>query len=83
MLKPVPDTFAWEIAMLADPEFVNVMDDEPFAPTITLPKFTFKGLAVRLPWTPEPLRGIERVELFAVLVIVMLPEALPDVVGAN
>ena len=83
MLNAAPDTFACEIEMLADPEFVNVIDDEPLAPTMTLPKFTFTGLAVRLPCTPEPLSGIERVELVAVLVMVMLPDALPEVVGAN
>jgi len=49
MVKPAPETFACEIEMFADPEFVSVIDDEPFAPTITLPKFTFRGFAVRLP----------------------------------
>jgi hypothetical protein len=49
MLNPAPDTLACEIVILAEPEFVNVMGDEPLAPTITLPKFTFRGLAVRLP----------------------------------
>jgi hypothetical protein len=83
MLKPVPDTFACEMAMLAEPEFVRVTDEVPFAPTITLPKPTLGGFAVRLPWVPEPLRGIDRVELLALLEIVMLPEAVPEVVGAN
>jgi hypothetical protein len=83
MVNPEPDTFACEIEMLPDPEFVNVTDDEPFAPTFTLPKATFNGLGVKLPCTPDPVNGIERLEFAALLVIVTLPETLPDVVGAN
>ena len=83
ILKPVPDTFACEFEMLADPELVNVTDEVPLEPTKTLPKPTVNGFAVRLPWVPEPLTGIESVELFAVLEIVMLPDAAPEVVGAN
>lgn len=49
MLKPAPETFACEMEMLADPELVRVTDDVPFAPTITLPKLTFTGFAVRFP----------------------------------
>ena len=83
MLKPVPETFACEIEMLAEPELVSVTDEVPFAPTITLPKPTVNGLAVRLPWVPEPVRGIESVALLAVLETVMLPEAAPAMVGVN
>ena len=83
MVKPVPETLACEIEMLAEPELVRVIDEVPFAPTITLPKPTVEGFAVRLPWVPEPLRGIESVELLAVLETVMLPDAAPEVVGAN
>lgn len=49
MLKPAPETFACEIEMLADPEFVSVMEDEVLAPTFTLPNVTLRGFAVRLP----------------------------------
>jgi hypothetical protein len=81
--KPAPDTFACEMEMLAEPEFVRLMEEVPLAPTITLPKPTFSGFAVRAPWVAAPLRGIERVELLALLEIVMLPDAPPEVVGAN
>ena len=83
MLNPGPKTFTCEMEMLADPEFVNVIDDVPLEPTVTLPKVTFEGVAVKLPCTPEPLRGMERVELFALLVIVTFPEAVPVEVGEN
>lgn len=83
VLKPVPDTLACEIEILAEPELVNVTADEPLAPTITLPKVTLNGFAVRLPCVPEPLRGIDSMELVALLVIVMPPEALPEAVGAK
>ena len=48
-----------------------------------MPKATFRGIAVRLPCTPAPLIGIDKVELLAVLEIVMLPDAPPEVVGVN
>jgi hypothetical protein len=41
------------------------------------------GFAVRLPCTPVPLSAIATAGLLAVLVIRMLPEAAPTVVGAN
>jgi hypothetical protein len=46
MAKPVPETLAEEIIMLAVPEFVRVMDCDPLLPTATLPKLTVIGLAV-------------------------------------
>ena len=49
MLKPVPDALACEIEMLAEPELVNVIEEVPLVPTLTLPNPTVSGLAVRLP----------------------------------
>ncbi len=49
MAKPVPETLAEEIVMLAVPEFVRVMECEPLLPTTTLPKLTLVGLAVSCP----------------------------------
>jgi hypothetical protein len=83
MLNPVPDAVPCEIVMLAVPEFVKVTATEPLAPTSKLPKLMLDGFAVRLPCTPIPVSGIETVESFAELVIVILPEAVPAVVGAN
>ena len=83
MLNPVPDALPCEIVMLAVPEFVKVTFTDPLAPTSKLPKLMLDGFAARLPCTPVPVSGIETVESFALLVIVMLPDALPAVVGAN
>ena len=83
MVKPAPETLAWEMLMLAEPELVKVTVEEPDEPTFTLLKLTAAGLEVRLPCTPEPLSGIESVELFAELLMVMEPEAAPAAVGTN
>jgi hypothetical protein len=83
MLNPVPDALPEEIATLAVPEFVKVTLTDPLAPTSRLPKLMLVGFAVRLPCTPVPLSAIATVGLLAVLVIRMLPEAAPTVVGAN
>jgi len=83
MLKPVPEAEAAEMVTLAVPEFVSVTDCEPLVPTGTLPKFTLVGFAESPPRVPVPLRGIESVASVALLVIEMLPDALPVAVGAN
>lgn len=83
MLKPVPEALAAEIVTLAVPEFVSVIDCDVLPPTRTLPKFTLEGFAVSVPCDPVPLRAIEAGEPGALLVIEMLPVALPAVVGAN
>jgi hypothetical protein len=83
MLNPVPDALPCETEMLAVPELVNVTFTEPLEPTSKLPKLMLDGFAARLPCTPVPVSGIETVESLALLVIVMLPEAIPAVVGAN
>lgn len=83
MLNPVPDALPCEIVTLAVPELVKVTFTDPLAPTSKLPKFMLEGFAVRFPCTPVPVSGIVTVGSLAVLVIVMLPEADPEVVGAN
>src|SRR6202041_3085941 len=83
MLNPVPVAPPCEIATLAVPEFLRVTLTDPLAPTSRLPKLMLVGFAVRLPCTPLPLSAMDTVELLAVLVIRMLPEAAPTVVGAN
>ena len=83
MLNPAPDALPCETEMLAVPELVNVTFTEPLEPTSKLPKLMLDGFAARLPCTPVPVSGIETVESLALLVIVMLPEAIPAVVGAN
>jgi hypothetical protein len=83
MLNPAPDAVPDEIATLAVPEFVRVTLTEPLAPTSRPPKLMLPGFAVRFPCTPVPLSAIDTVGLLAVLVIRMLPEAAPTVVGAN
>lgn len=83
MLNPVPEALPCEMVTLEVPEFVNVTFTEPLAPTSKLPKLMLDGFAARLPCTPVPVSGIEIIESLALLVIVMLPEALPVVVGAN
>jgi hypothetical protein len=49
MLKPVPETLAAEMVMLAVPEFVSVIVCVPLLPRTTLPKLTGEGLAARVP----------------------------------
>jgi hypothetical protein len=49
MAKPVPETLADEIVMLAVPEFVKVRDCDPVLPAATLPKLTLVGLTVSCP----------------------------------
>lgn len=83
MANPLPDALPCEMVMLAVPEFVNVTFTDPLAPSSKLPKLMLAGFAVRFPCTPVPVSGTVTVELLALLVIVMLPEALPAVVGAN
>jgi hypothetical protein len=83
MLNPVPDALPCEIATLAVPEFLRVTLTDALAPESRLPKLMLVGFAVRLPCTPVALSAIATVGLLAVLVIRMLPEAAPTVVGAN
>jgi len=58
---------------------------EALPPTLALPKFTEPGVTVSCAWvaTPVPVSPMESGEFGALLVIEMLPLALPAVVGAN
>lgn len=84
-LNPVPLALAAVIVRVAFPVLVKVMLCGELAPTSTLPKFTLAGLIES--WacvaTPVPLSAIVRGEPGALLVIEMLPLALPATVGAN
>ena len=84
MLNPVPARVACEIARAAVPVFesLTVWLAEVF--TVRFPKLTAPG--VRLiagvdVATPVPVRPMARGVLLALLVIEMLPEAAPVVVG--
>jgi len=52
-------------------------------PTVTLPKATLAGLAesVSIAATPVPVSGVLKGEFPALLMIAMLPDAAPVVVG--
>ncbi len=45
MLKPLPDTVAWEIVTLALPALDNLMVCELLVPVTTLPKLALEGVA--------------------------------------
>jgi hypothetical protein len=83
MLYPVPVADPPEIATLVVPPFVSVMDAVALLPTSKGPKFTLDGLALRLACVPVPLNAIVIVGFVALLVIVIVPEALPAAAGAN
>jgi hypothetical protein len=83
MAKPVPETLAEEIVMLAVPEFVMVMDCEPLLPTATLPKLTLVGLAASSPCAPVPLSAMVAGDPGALLPTEIVPEVLPGDAGAN
>ena len=68
---------------LAVPELVIVTACDPLLPTKTFPKLKLDGLAVSCPCTPVPLKTIVAGEPGALLVIEMLPVALPVDAGAN
>ena len=46
MLKPLPDTFAWEIVTLAVPLFFRLIVCVLVLPMATLPKLTLAGVGV-------------------------------------
>ena len=68
---------------LAVPELVRVTTCDPLPPTKTFPKLKLDGLAVSCPCTPVPLKTIVAGDPGALLVIEMLPVALPPDAGAN
>jgi hypothetical protein len=83
MLRPVPDTVACEIVMLADPEFVNIIDCVPLLPTATDPKLTLDGFAPSWPSIPVPDNAIVAGEPGALLTIEIPPVSLPTAEGEN
>lgn len=81
MLKPEPDALAAETVTFAVPEFVNVKGTDALLPTSRLPKLILEGLAESATCVPAPLRAM--VGSDAPVLIEMLPDAFPAVVGAN
>ena len=49
MLKPVPDTFAWEIVTLVVPLFFRLIVCELVLPMTTLPKLALAGVEISEP----------------------------------
>ena len=83
-VKPDPLTAACEIVRLEPPEFVNVPDSNCVPPTLTVPKARVVGFEVIVPVAaPIPDNGTVRLGLEAFEVMVMLPPADPEIVGAN
>ena len=83
-VKPDPLTAACEIVTLEPPEFVNVPDSDCVPPTVTVPKAKAVGFDVIAPAVaPVPDNGMARLGLEAFEVMVTLPLADPDIVGAN
>ena len=84
MLKPAPVMLlpVMDAAAVPGLERVTVVG-ALVLPTATFPKLTLAGLALSVPCVPVPLRAIVAGEPGALLVIEMLPVALPADVGAN
>ena len=83
-VKPDPLTAACEIVTLEPPEFVNVPDSDCVPPTLTVPKASAVGFEVIAPAVaPIPDNGTVALGLDAFEVMVMLPLADPETVGAN
>jgi len=82
-LNPVPEALAAEMVTVAVPELLNVMVCVPLLPTSTFPKLKLEGLAVSVPCTPVPLKAIAAGDPGALLVMEMLPDALPVDAGRN
>ena len=83
IVKPAPDTVACEITTLAVPLFVKLIVCELLLPVETFPKAAVPGTAPSCAWAPVPLKAIVDGEPVTLLATEMLPEALPEVVGAN
>jgi len=72
-----------ENVRVALPLFLSVIGCELLLPTVTVPKLTLVGLAAICGWVPVPLSAIVAGGLGALLVIEILPGALPADVGAK
>jgi hypothetical protein len=82
-LNPAPVTLTWENESVVFPLFLSVMGCESVFPCVTAPKATLEGFAEICACRPVPLNAIVAGEIEALLVIEMLPEALPPAVGVN
>jgi len=82
-LNPVPVTETVAMLTGAFPVFVSWSFCVAVVPTVTLPKATLAGLAesVSIAATPVPVSGVLKGEFPALLMIAMLPDAAPVVVG--
>jgi hypothetical protein len=83
VLKPAPETVTEEIVTDALPPFVRLMVCELFVPVVTLPKAAVVGVAANCGCVPVPLREMVSGELGALLTTVIVPVALPAVLGPN
>ena len=84
-LKSAPVGTTLEIVTFEFPLFLSVTLDVLFWPTVTFPKLRLDGFAPRrrVDAVPVPLKGITSGEPGALLVIEILPLALPADVGEN
>lgn len=83
MLKPDPLTLTCENDKVALPVFFSVITLELLLPTTTLPNERLVGLADSRASSPVPLKATVVGDPAALLVIEMLPEALPSAVGVK
>ena len=84
-LNPVPATLICEMVKLEFPVFFTAICSGLVPPTISLPKFKLDvdNEMVRVAVVPLPLNAMVYVESAALLLIVMVPVALPATVGPN
>src|SRR5712692_721625 len=82
-LKPAPVTLIWDTLTLELPVLVRVTGSEVLLPTLMFPKLSEVGLAEswRTGATPLPLRETAVGEFGALLMMEMLPVALPAAEG--
>jgi hypothetical protein len=83
MLNPAPVTVTCENVRVVLPLFVKVMVWELLLPIATFPKLTLVGEAAISAWRPVPLKAMVAGDPGALLVMEMLPDALPADVGAK
>lgn len=82
--NPAPVTVAVERCSNDPPVFVRICECDWVLPTCTVPKAMLVGFAARAPGVrPVPESGMLKEELLALLVMAMLPVALPAALGAN
>ena len=81
--KPVPETAIWVKVSVALPPFFKVMGKVSVVPSATVPKLTLDGLAEISACRPVPVSAIVVGEAAALLVMLIVPAALPAVVGVK